>query len=185
MLDEIKISQVAAYILSKKSNKTMTILKLMKLLYFVDRKSLTKYGAPISYDNMAAMPFGMVLSQTYNLLTGSVKSSQNGWDNWVSDRENHQVSLKKGVNTANFVALSEADTDIIDSVLKQYGNKTGFKLADMQHDPKICPEWQDPEGSSITISYYDILVAIGFDKKTALNSAAEIDNRNAIAKALN
>ena len=95
MLNEIKVSQIAGYILSKEDEQTMSILKLMKLLYFVDRTALIKYGCPVSYDNIVAMPFGMVLSNTYNLASGTVKSEPNGWESWVSDKQNHNVSLKK------------------------------------------------------------------------------------------
>lgn len=183
MLDEIKTSQVAGYILSKESNKTMDILKLMKLLYFVDRASLVKYGEPISYDNMVAMPHGMVLSNTYSLSTGSIKSQPDGWDSWISDRSNHKLSLKKEISSKNdFDSLSNADLEIIDDVLKEYGNKSGFELADLQHNTKICPEWKDPNGSSIPINYYDIFVALGKNKKEASMLTKRIEEQNAISE---
>ena len=185
MLDELKISQVAGYILSKERNQTMSILKLMKLLYFVDRASLVKYGRPISYDNMVAMPFGMVLSNAYNLASGTIKPIPNGWESWVSDKQNHNVSLKKpNTNIESFDELSEADIEIIDEVWQQYGDKTQWELADMQHDPKICPEWKDPQNSSIPISYNDIFMSMGLDKDTALSLSEGIDNHNAINRAL-
>jgi uncharacterized phage-associated protein len=93
----------------------MSILKLMKLLYFVDRESLFECGEPISYDNMVAMPHGIVLSNVYDLSNGSIKSINNGWDSWISDRENHKVSLKRNVNSA-----SDFDIDIINRVIDRY-----------------------------------------------------------------
>ncbi|WP_143108765.1 Panacea domain-containing protein [Bathymodiolus thermophilus thioautotrophic gill symbiont] len=186
MLDELKISQVAGYVLSKEDEQTMSILKLMKLLYFIDRASLVEYGCPISYDSMVAMRFGMVLSNTYDLASGTIKSEPNGWESWVSDKENHNVSLKRqNVNIESFDELSEADIEIIDKVWQQYGNKNQWELADMQHDPKICPEWKDPQGSSMPVSYHDIFISIGLDKETASSLSQEIDKRNAINLALN
>jgi len=186
MLNEIKVSQIAGYILSKEDEQTMSILKLMKLLYFVDKTSLIKYGCPVSYDNMMAMPFGMVLSNTYNLASGTVKSKPNGWESWISDKQNHNVSLKKqNTSIESFDELSEADIEIVDEVWQQYGDKNQWELADMQHDPKICPEWKDPQGSSIPVSYDDIFLSIGLDKDTASSLSQEIDNRNAINRALN
>ncbi len=183
MLNEIKVSQIAGYILSKEILQTMSILKLMKLLYFVDRASLVKYGCPISYDNMVAMDFGMVLSNTYDLASGTIKSKPNGWESWISDKQNHNLSLKK--KKPIFDELSDADIEIVDEVWRQYGKKNQWELADMQHDPKICPEWKDPQGSSIPVSYEDIFLSIGLDKNTALSLSAEIDNHNAIHQALN
>lgn len=186
MLDELKISQIAGYILSKEHKQTMSILKLMKLLYFVDRASLVKYGCPISYDNMVAMKYGMVLSNTRDLMDGFVKSKPNGWKYWVSDRDNHNVSLNlKNIQLENFDELSQADIKIVDEVWQQYGDKNQWELADMQHNPKICPEWKDPQGSSIPVSYSDIFLSIGLDKDTALSLSQEIDNHNAINRALN
>lgn len=186
MLNEIKISQVAGYILSKENNQTMSILKLMKLLYFVDRASLVKYGYPVSYDNMVAMPFGMVLSNTYNLASGTVKSEPNGWESWVSDKQNHNVSLKKqNTDIDSFDELSEADIEIVDKVWQRHGDKDQWKLVDMQHDSTICPEWKDPQGSSVPVSYDDIFLSFGLGRDIALSLSQEIDNHNAINQALN
>jgi uncharacterized phage-associated protein len=186
MLNEIKISQVAGYILFKEKEQTMSKLKLMKLLYFVDRFSLVKYGHPVSYDNMVAMPFGMVLSNTYNLASGTIKSKTDGWESWISDKKDHNVSLKKkNVNVESLGELSDADIEIVDEVWRQYGDKNQWELADIQHNPKICPEWKDPQGSSVPVSYNDIFISIGFDKDTAKTLSQEIDNSNAITRALN
>jgi len=81
----------------------------------VDRESLFECGEPISYDNMVAMPHGIVLSNVYDLSNGSIKSINNGWDSWISDRENHKVSLKRNVNSA-----SDFDIDIINRVIDRY-----------------------------------------------------------------
>lgn len=181
MLNEIKVSQIAGYILYKEDRQTMSILKLMKLLYFVDRTSLVRYGCPISYDNMVAMPFGMVLSNTYNLASGTVKSEPNGWESWVSDKQNHNVSLKKqNTNVESFDELSEADIEIVDEVWQQYGDKTQWELADMQHDSKICPEWKDPKDSSFGVSYEDILIAIGKDENEVKVSLKRIEESKSL-----
>ncbi|SMN02558.1 hypothetical protein SPONN_1303 [uncultured Candidatus Thioglobus sp.] len=165
MLNEIKISQVAGYILSKEDEQTMSILKLMKLLYFVDRLSLEKYGEPVSFDNIVVMPHGMVLSQTYNLSSGASPSIAGGWDEWISDKENHNISLNKDIkNIDEFDELSIADIELVDEVYSKYGQYNGFELADMHHNNNICPEWSDPKGSSFGVSYEDIFIAMGRDK---------------------
>ena len=181
MLDELKISQVAGYILSKERGHAMSILKLMKLLYFVDRESLLECGEPISYDNMVAMRHGMVLSNTYDLSSGSIKSIDNGWDSWISDREDHKVSLKRNIkSTDDFDTLSEFDINIINRVIAQYGQYGGFELAEMQHNPEICPEWSDPHGSSFSVSYEDILKKMGKSKDDISLSIKQIKEHNSL-----
>lgn len=177
MLNEVKISQIAGYILFKEKGRTMQILKLMKLLYFVDRLSLEKYGEPVSFDNMVAMPHGMVLSQTYNLSTGSAISIAGGWNEWISDKENHNISLNKDIkNIDEFDELSTADIELVDEVYSKYGKYSGFDLADMHHNNNICPEWINPNGSSVEVSYADIFISMGKSKdeiKVALRRIEE------------
>jgi uncharacterized phage-associated protein len=186
MLNEVKISQVAGYILFKEHNQTMTILKLMKLLYFVDRLSLEKYGEPVSFDNLVAMPHGMVLSQVYDLSSGSIESVENGWNDWVSDRENHNISLKKNIESiSDFDELSIADIELVDEVYSKYGKYNGFELADMHHNNNICPEWCNPNGSSFKVSYKDILVAMGKKESDIRTSLKRIDESKSLLQLLN
>jgi uncharacterized phage-associated protein len=44
------------------------MLKLLKLMYLADRKSLLETGVPITGDSISALDKGPVLSQTYNRL---------------------------------------------------------------------------------------------------------------------
>lgn len=186
MLNEVKISQIAGYILFKENGYTMSILKLMKLLYFVDRLSLEKYSEPISFDNIVAMPHGMVLSQTYNLSSGSSPSSAGGWDSWISDRENHNISLNKDIKSIEeFDELSIADIELVDEVYNQYGSYSGFDLADMHHNNNICPEWVNPNGSSIGLSYEDIFIAMGKSKDEIKHALKRIEESKSLLQLFN
>jgi uncharacterized phage-associated protein len=53
--DERKAAQAAAYLL-KKHDGRLNFMKLIKLLYLADRKSLLENGKPITGDRMLAMP---------------------------------------------------------------------------------------------------------------------------------
>ncbi len=180
MLNEMKVSQIAGYILYKEDKQTMSILKLMKLLYFVDRLSLEKYGEPVSFDNMVAMPHGMVLSNTLNLSNGTIKSL-GYWDKWISDKENHNISLNQDVkNIDEFDELSIADIELVDDVYSKYGQYDGFDLTDMHHNNNICPEWGDPKGSSFDVSYKDILIAMGKDENAIKVSLKRIEESKSL-----
>lgn len=186
MFNEVKVSQIAGYILFKEKNHIMSILKLMKLLYFVDRLSLEKYGEPVSFDNMVAMPHGMVLSQTYNLSTGSVPSIAEGWDKWISDRENHNVSLNKDIkDIKEFDELSALDIELVDEVYSKYGQYSGFDLADMHHNNNICPEWTNPDGSSVGVSYEDIFIAMGKSKNEIKVALKRIEESKSLLQLFN
>lgn len=152
----------------------MNILKLMKLLYLADRQSMAEYGSPISYDHVVAMPHGPVLSTVYNLTSGTVGGSVEArWDEWISSRENHDIKLKRDISREALDELSDSDLEILCSIWKKFGHMSQWELRDYTH--KHCPEWVDPEGSSIPIKAKDILEAVGFGADEARELGKQIE----------
>jgi hypothetical protein len=66
------------------------------------------------------------------------------------------VRLKARPQTAE---LSEAEKNVIGKIFERYGRMNRYKLRDLLHE--VLPEWQDPQGSSLPITYRDILSAGG------------------------
>ena len=54
--------------------------------------------------------------------------------------------------------LSEAEIALSDEIFQIHGRKSRWDLVELTHH---LPEWVDPEGSAIPISYRDILKAGG------------------------
>ncbi|KMK04051.1 Panacea domain-containing protein [Pluralibacter gergoviae] len=161
MFSEEKVAQMAAYLLLKRGGR-MAYIKLMKLLYLSDRQSLITYGDSMSGDKAVSMDHGPVLSRTYNLLKGG-SSDDSAWNRWIAGESNWEVSIKKRVSglddTDSFDELSRADIRILDSVFATYGHMRRFEICDLTHE--ICPEWHDPDGSSIPINPREIFRAAG------------------------
>ena len=172
MFNERKVAQVAAFFLDKRDGR-MSNLKLMKLLYLADREAMWRYGAPISGDRMVAMPHGPVLSLTLDYMDGHLESSPGGWDDWVSDLENHELSLKRQVSRDTLDELSEAEIDVLESIWSQFGRMSRWELRDYTH--KHCSEWQDPNGSSLPIRYEDVFIALGRSEADATELSTRID----------
>ena len=150
--DERKATHLAAYLLQKTEDNTLYILKLMKLMYIVDRNSLLQLGHPVTFDNYVSMPHGPVLSCTYSLMGGMVPDNAGIWNAMISDRNDHKVSVIDCEISCD--SLSEAEMEIADQVFNEYGNVPRFDLVKITH---AFPEWQDPEGSSLPFNYKDIL----------------------------
>lgn len=104
MLNERKVAQMAAYLLARRGGRMshLKLLKLMKLLYLSDREQMRRSGYPISGDRMVSMPHGPVLSMTLNFMDGDVESSPGGWNDWVSDKENNELSLARQITRDSF-----------------------------------------------------------------------------------
>lgn len=91
----------------------MSHLKLMKLLYLADRESLRLHGLSMTGDCLVSMPHGPVLSMTLNLMDGDVESGPNGWEDMITAKENHELSLKTELQLDEF---SKADTNVLESI---------------------------------------------------------------------
>jgi uncharacterized phage-associated protein len=154
---EKKVAQMAAYFLQKRGGR-MAYIKLMKLLYLADRESLNRYGEPITFDRMASLPNGPVLSRTLDLLNGQAVADC--WDNWVQGEANYEISLRREHSTRDELdELSDADLEVMDSVWNQFGGMKRWELVEWTH--QHCPEWQDPNGSSYPIAPKAVFEALG------------------------
>ena len=158
MFNERRVAQMAAYLLSREKGR-MNYLKLMKLLYLADRESMKRHGHPISGDRFVSMDHGPVLSQTFNLIKGTVRFAERGWNHWIADRADHEVSLKRKVNREALDELSEADLNVLGDVYSKFGKMDQWKLVDYTH--RYCREWEDPKGPSAPIDYETIFKALG------------------------
>lgn len=180
MFDERKATQMAAYFLHKNGGR-MNLLKLIKLMYLADRESLNECGFAISGNHYYSLDHGPVLSETLDLMRGSEQSDY--WDQWISERDGHFLSLRnKDPEPDDFGRLSPADCDIMDRIWRKFGSWGHWRIRDYTH--KHCPEWQDPQGSSIPIKEQSIFEALGVPKDQARQLAAHIDDQRHFHKIL-
>jgi uncharacterized phage-associated protein len=177
VLNERKVSQMAAYFLYKRGGR-MSHLKLMKLLYLADRESLRLHGLSMTGDCLVSMPQGPVLSMTLNLMDGDVESGPNGWESLISAKENHELSLKTELQLDALDELSKADTDVLESIWNKFGNMKRWEIRNYTH--QHCPEWEDPHGSSQPISFEKLFQSLGRSADEAKRLADHIDEQQRI-----
>ena len=163
--NERKTTQIASLLLSMNGGK-MNYMKLIKLLYIIDRKALLEWGFPLTFDKYVSMPKGPVLSNTYNLIMEGVQNKEESyWYSFISEPSYYSVEL---IAEPNDVELSIAEIELITKIDSEYKDKDQWEMVDIVHE---LPEWIDPEGSSIPINYKDILREAG---KTASEIASTI-----------
>lgn len=177
MFSQRKIAQTAAFLLDRGTGR-MSYLKLMKLLYLADRESLRRHGEPISGDRYVSMDQGPVLSQTLDLINGAVEFEERGWNHWIADKANYEVSLRRKVSREVLDELSEAEIEVLDAVYDKFGKWDKWRLRDYTH--RHCSEWKDPHGSSIPIEVVDIFKAVGRSPAEARKLAARIEHERRI-----
>jgi uncharacterized phage-associated protein len=156
----------------------MSYLKLIKLLYIVDREALIRWGRTVTTDRHVSMPKGPVLSQIYDLITGDEPPGvETFWRRHISAPQHFEIEMNRDPGDDE---LSGAEEALIDEVFNEHGWKGRWELVRYTHD---LPEWQDPGGGSLPISYRDILRAA--DKTEAEIAAVESEIENlAVTEAL-
>jgi len=172
--DEKKTTQVAAILMKMHgkagllSGKNMHYIKLLKLLYLIDREALLKWGRPVTFDKYVSMNKGPVLSRTLNLITDELMPGEKSyWLEYISFPKKFVISLKKDPGQEE---LSVAEIDVIKEIYERYGKMSRWDLIKkVMHE---LPEWVDPNGSAIPIEYEDILKAA---KKTPQETASILE----------
>lgn len=155
-----KAAQVAAYFALQESG-SINVLKLTKLIYISDRIHMDRYDYPILNDKLVAMPHGPVNSMTYEFINGD--QEDDGWNEFITDREGHNVGLTNSISIDELDELSEAEISTLKEVWASFGHMEQYTIRDWTH--KNCLEWDDPHGSSNPIPYARVFKFLG--KKNA------------------
>lgn len=182
MFNERKTAQMAAFFLGHAPEKKMAHLKLMKLLYLAEREAVRSFGWPMAGDRLVSMQHGPVLSKTLNLMDGDTESQAGGWEDWISDKENHEVALRHSHEVSRLDELAPAEISVLQSVWAAFGGMDKWAIRDWTH--KHCAEWKDPNGSSFPIQYETLARALGFDESTAKELAAQIQSEQEVDRLL-
>lgn len=150
---EEKATQLAALLLKKRGGR-MSYLKLIKLMYLIDREALLRWGRPVTFDNFVSMDNGMVLSQTYDLIMGGNRLGVDElWRRFISAPQGYEIALER---EPEFDELSKAEVELIEAVFERFGRLGRWDLVEFTH---TLPEWTDPKGSSLPVDYKQVLKA--------------------------
>jgi uncharacterized phage-associated protein len=154
--DEAKTAELAGALLQLRGGP-MHYMKLIKLMYLVDRAALLKWGQPVTFDNYVSMPHGPVLSTTLDLINEvpSLGKNDSPWHELIErSTDPYSVRLKAKPSVGK---LSESERTLVHAIFNKFGHMNRYKLRDLLH--QVLPEWQDPKGSALPITHEDILKA--------------------------
>jgi hypothetical protein len=150
MLLEFDIEKTIAAIgfLMSRENGELDMFLSLKMLYLADKQALINWGKPITGDSFVSMPKGPVLSETYNLFKGTNWNHeyQKRWNEFISEKVSHCIYLLKEPDLG---LLSEREIEVLEEARNLIHQMVPWTVAKWLHD--TCPEWKDPQGSSIPI----------------------------------
>jgi len=167
MFDERTTTQVAAYFLQKAGGK-MNYMKLIKLIYLVDRLSYKECSKPITGDQAYSLMHGPILSNTLDLIKGKKESVY--WSECISPPENYFVAL---CHEERECFLPENIVEMSDKIFDAFGHFSPHDLVLYTHR---LPEWKDPGYSRYTITPTEILTALGKTPREINNLLRETED---------
>ncbi len=168
-LDIPKVTQAAAIILNTERSKRMSYIRLLKLLYMLERESLQERGTPVLADSVFAMDHGPVLSRTYSLIKGEDPDSGE-WSETIRT-DGFSVELVGSPGTSE---MSRWEISKIHEIVCKFAHLSDWELVKHLHD--ILPEWQKNTplpGKSKAIPLADILKEVGRTSEEASEIEAE------------
>lgn len=155
--DITKATEVACEFL-KREGGTINIMKLIKLVYLLDRLSVARRGIPVVGGAYFSLPNGPITSELVDLVNSGglwgVKECH--WDDFISDRENHQVKLVKEASRDH---LSDSEMDLIAAIYHEHGTKDQWQLRDWCHEH--CGEWSPLQEGRERIDLEKVAVNVG------------------------
>jgi len=169
-----KAAQVAAFF-ADKAGAEIAVLKVVKLIYLADREHMRKHGHPILNDRLVSMPHGPANSLTLNFIDGNLRSD--AWDEFISDRAGYNISARQPFGADALDELSDAETNTLDYMWNLLGHLDKWQIRDWTHEN--CPEWEDPDGSSMAIPHERVLKFLGISQADEL--ASELESERIVA----
>ena len=158
---EDKATQAAARLLQL-GGGSLNLMKLVKLLYFAERRAVIEWGRPITFDELWSLKHGPILGATLeNINSEPFPGSETYWQKYISPRSaNHRVSFVGTVVPND--QLSRAEERVLTEVFQEFGHLDQWQLRDYAHEH--FPEWKDPGNSRFPIAIRDILLAEGYSE---------------------
>ncbi|MEI4930963.1 Panacea domain-containing protein [Aeromonas caviae] len=172
-----KALDVMHYFVNKLGGVT-TDVKLMKLMYFADRKALLDTGFPITDDSYYIMNRGPILSSSLDLINHCPEEFLSVFENPTNKNEGgypvKEINLRRD-SVRQHDYLAEIEMEILDEIFNELGGMTTNEIVRYAHNDNFCPEWNFPEGRAKPLPIDAILHAHGVAREEAINIVQDIN----------
>jgi len=160
----------------QRSGGSINIMKLVKLIYLLDRLSLDQRGFPVVGGSYFSMTNGPVTSEILDLINyGRLRDVPSTiWEKSISDRINHEIKLVDHFPPRE--SLSDAEIKLIDQIWSVHGPKNQWELVEWCHSN--CKEWTRLQKGCLSIGVENIAEALGKSpeaKKKLITEASELN----------
>jgi hypothetical protein len=153
----------------------MNVMKLVKMIYLLDRLSIKRRGIPVVGGMYYSMRNGPVTSELLDLVNSGKLAGEpdSSWEQFISDRQDHEVGFR-GADGPPVRFLSESEIRLIAEIHREHGAKDQWEIRDWCH--QNCGEWTPLDSGSESILVEEIAENVGKSKaevKRLCEEAAE------------
>ncbi len=119
----------AACLFLERGGGQMNIMKLVKLLYLLDRRSLDCRNTPVIGGDYHSMRNGPVTSEILDLINAGrlLGATERRWEQCITDRKNHDVTLEQMPLREH---LADSEVGLLKEVWAEHGGKDQWQLVD-------------------------------------------------------
>ena len=152
-----KVTEAACLFLERDGGQ-MNVMKLVKLIYLLDRLSLDRRNSPICGGDYLSMRNGPVTSEVLDLINAGrlLGESDQRWEQCVSNRTNHEVKLEIMPPREH---LSDTEVSLLGEIWAEHGGKDQWQLVDWCHHH--CKEWVPVANDCAPIAVEQVGIALG------------------------
>lgn len=152
--NERRSTQAAAFLIRRNGNK-LNYMKLIKLLYLVDRTALIKWQQPITGDTYYSLPYGPIVSKILDKISsGPNPESPDYWSSIIMKSQDDSYSVTT-IDETEYDELSKREIRLLEGLDDKFKAFSPWDMVAYCHEN--LPEWKDPNGSNDQITIQDIL----------------------------
>ena len=179
--DITKATEVACDLIRREGG-AMNIMKLIKLVYALDRLSIQRRGIPIVGGTYFSLPNGPITSELLDLInSGSLWGEEAGrWEEVISDRQDHEIGLRGPEIGTDHLAASEMK--LIDEIYAELGDKDQWQLREWSHER--CEECTPLARGRDRISLAKMARAVGLNDAQIQQIEQDAEELNFVEAAL-
>ena len=169
-----KATEAACLFLGRGGGR-MNIMKLVKLLYLLDRRSLDRRNIPVIGGGYLSMRNGPVTSEILDHINAGrlMGETDRRWEQCITDRRDHDVTLEQMPQREH---LADAEVTLLDELWAEHGGKDQWQLVEWCH--AHCKEWTPVTNGCAPIAIEQVGMALG-------KSAAQVNRLRQEAIELN
>ena len=161
-----KATQAASYLLLK-GGKRMNYMKLLKLLYLLDKEALIRWKKTVTGDKLYSFDNGLAGSGLMDFLRKRIETPY--WSKYIKNLYGYDVIL---VEAPDFDELSKRELKLLDEIFEEHGSKDEWELSKYTHQ---LPEYENPHGSSIPVTFEKLLRNAGKSEDEITKIEKEIE----------